>query len=137
MKVITSHYWIEARPVVTSKIVYQSGGLAKGILKWYDPIATLLQDQKAPLIHQKLLKVVVLHRVLVLSVADMIKLGKIDTTQAATTVVYLYTFDMDLLSCCKLPITVEFNEQKEPFGKGGFRNTYKATTKHPQFKGTA
>lgn len=67
----------------------------------------------------------------------MIKLGKIDTTQAATTVVYLYTFDMDLLSWSKLPITVEFNEQKEPFGKGGFRNAYKATTKHPRFKGTA
>ena len=71
-----------------------------------------------------------------LSVADMIKLGKIDTTQAATTVVRLYTFDMDLLSWSKLPITVEFDEQKEPFGKGGFCNAYKATTKHAQFKGT-
>ena len=30
--------------LVTSKIVYQTGGLAKVILKWYDPIAILLQD---------------------------------------------------------------------------------------------
>lgn len=30
--------------LLTSKIVYQSGGLTKVILKWYDPIAILLQD---------------------------------------------------------------------------------------------
>ena len=71
-----------------------------------------------------------------LSVADMIKLGKIGTTQGPTTVVHLHTFDMDLLSWSKLPLTVEFNEEKEPFAHGGFRNAYKATTKHPQFKGT-
>ena len=71
-----------------------------------------------------------------LSVADMIKLGKIGTCQGPTTVLHLHTFDMDLLSWSKLPITVEFNEEKEPFAHGGFRNAYKATTKHPQFKGT-
>ena len=51
-------------------------------------------------------------------------------------IMHLHTFDMDLLSWSKLPITVEFNEEKEPFAHGGFRNAYKATTKHPQFKGT-
>ena len=71
-----------------------------------------------------------------LSVADIIKLGKIRTCQGPTTVVHLHTFDIDLLSWSKLPITVEFNEEKEPFAHGGFRNAYKATTKHPQFKGT-
>lgn len=66
-----------------------------------------------------------------LSVADMIKLGKIGTCQGPTTVLQLHTFDMDLLSWSKLPITVEFNEEKEPFAHGGFRNGYEATTKHP------
>ena len=70
-----------------------------------------------------------------LSVSDMIKLGKIGTTQGPTTVVHLHTFDMELLSWSKLPTTVEFNEEKEPFASGGFRNAYKATTNHPQFKG--
>ena len=71
-----------------------------------------------------------------LSVADMIKLGKLDTSQTATTVVNMYTFDMELFTWSQIPIIAEFNEEKEPFGKGGFRNAYKATTKHPQFKGT-
>ena len=42
-----------------------------------------------------------------LSAADKIKLGKIGTSQGPTTVVHLHTFDMDLLSLSKLPITVE------------------------------
>ena len=71
-----------------------------------------------------------------LSVADMIKLGKIGTTQGPISVVHLHTFDMDLLSWSKLPITVEFNEEKEPFAHGGFPKEIKAITKHPQFKGT-
>ena len=70
-----------------------------------------------------------------LSVADMIKLGKIGTCQGPTTVVHLHTFDMDLLSWSKLPITVEFNEEKEPFAHSGFRNAYKATTKHHSSRG--
>ena len=48
-----------------------------------------------------------------LSVADMSKLGKTGTTQGPTTVVHLHTFDMELLSWSNLPITVEFNEEKE------------------------
>ncbi|PFX31324.1 hypothetical protein AWC38_SpisGene3831 [Stylophora pistillata] len=71
-----------------------------------------------------------------LSVADMIKLGKIGTTQDPTTLLQSHTFDMDLLSWSKLPITAEFNEEKEPFAHGGFRNAYKAIKKHPQFKGS-
>ena len=71
-----------------------------------------------------------------LSVADMIKLRKIGTAQGPTTVVHLHAFDMDLLSWSRPPVTVEFNEEKEPFAHGGFCNAYKAITKHPQFKGT-
>ena len=63
-----------------------------------------------------------------LSITDMIKLGKIGTTQDTTTVVHLHTFDMDLLSWSKLPITVEFNEEKEPFAHGEFRNAHEAAT---------
>ena len=40
---------------------------------------------------------------------------------------------MEFFSWSKLPITVEFNEGKELFASGGFRNAYKTTTNHPQF----
>lgn len=71
-----------------------------------------------------------------LSIADMIKLGKIDTKQAETTVLRLFTYNMDILLWYQVPMIVEFNEQKEPFGKGGFRSAYKATTKNNELKGT-
>lgn len=62
----------------------------------------------------------------------MIKLGKLANSKA-TTVISIYKFDMENLSWSKVPATVEFNEEKQPFGSGGFRNAYKATTKHPEF----
>ena len=67
-----------------------------------------------------------------LSVADMIKLGRLQET-SQTTVVKLYTFEMESLTWSQVPLTIEFKEEKEPFGEGGFRTAYKAKTKHPQF----
>ena len=64
----------------------------------------------------------------------MIKLGKLAKSKA-TTVVSMYKFDMEILSWSKVPTTVEFNEEDKPFGSGGFRKAYKATTKHSEFRG--
>ena len=52
-----------------------------------------------------------------LSIADMIKLGKI-SSETATTIVKIFRFDMELLSQSKVPVTVEFYEDKEPVGTG-------------------
>ena len=71
-----------------------------------------------------------------LSISDMLKLGQVNT-QTATVVIKVYEFDMDLLSWVKVPKTVEFCEEKTAVGRGGFRTAYKASSKHPDFKGTS
>ena len=70
-----------------------------------------------------------------LSISDMIKLGKINT-DTATTIVRIFRFDMELLSWSKVPTTVEFYEEKEAIGTGGFRKAFKATSKHAEFAST-
>ena len=65
----------------------------------------------------------------------MIKLGKINTVNA-TTIVRIFSFDMEVLSWSKVPTTVEFYEEKEAIGTGGFRKAFKATSKHAEFAGT-
>lgn len=70
-----------------------------------------------------------------LSISDMIKLGKISTNNA-TTIVRNFRFDMEVLSWSKVPTTVEFYEDKEAIGTGGFRKAFKATSKHPEFVAT-
>jgi len=57
----------------------------------------------------------------------MIKLGKINT-ETATTIVKIFRFNMKLLYWSKVPVTVEFYEDKEPVGTGGFRKTFKVTS---------
>ena len=61
------------------------------------------------------------------SISDMIKLGKINT-ETATTIVKIFRFDMELLSWSKVAVTVEFYEDKEPVGTGGFRKAFKVTS---------
>ena len=63
-----------------------------------------------------------------LSVTDMIKLGKIKK-QEGTTVVDIYEFSIDGQTW-----SVEYLVEKVAVGEGGFRKTYKATTKHARFK---
>lgn len=65
----------------------------------------------------------------------MIKLGKINT-DTATTIVRIFRFDMEVLSWSKVPTTVEFYEEKEAIGTGGFRKAFKATSKHAEFAST-
>lgn len=70
----------------------------------------------------------------------MIKLGKLDSSPGSSTAKYkptvinLYEFDLEIMAWSKVTTTVEFREEKEPFGSGGFRAAHKATTKHPNFK---
>ena len=64
----------------------------------------------------------------------MLKLGK-SNNETVTTVVNIFNFDMQLLSWCKIPTTVEFCEEPFPIGTGGFRKAFKATSKHPEFIG--
>ncbi len=68
-----------------------------------------------------------------LSVPDMMKLGKIIDSRK-TTVVDLYSFDLDLMTWSKVPQTVEFLVEANPLGQGGFRSVYKTTTHHAEFK---
>jgi hypothetical protein len=68
-----------------------------------------------------------------LSVLDMMKLGKIVDSRK-TTVVDLYSFDIDLMTWSKVPQTVQFLVEVNPLGQGGFRSAYKATTRHAEFK---
>ena len=68
-----------------------------------------------------------------LSVLDMIKLGMI-VDSCRTTVVRLYSFDIDLMTWSKVPKTVEFLIEEQPLGQGGFRSAYKATSQNVDFK---
>ncbi len=43
----------------------------------------------------------------------------------------MHEFDMDLMSWVKVLKTVEFCEEKNAIGAGGFRTAYKASSKHP------
>lgn len=70
-----------------------------------------------------------------LSLADMLKLGKLRSPDQST-VIKLYTFDLQTLSWGKIPTTVEFIEESDPLGTGGFRTAYRAEAKHPQFSGS-
>ena len=65
----------------------------------------------------------------------MIRLGKINN-ETATTIVKISKFDMEMLYWWKVPTIVEFYEEKEPIGIGGFRKAFKATSKHAEFVGT-
>ncbi len=62
------------------------------------------------------------------------KLGKVNKP-TATTVVKLHKFDMEMLGWSKIHTEVEFVEEKQPFGSGGFRKAFKATSRHKDFAG--
>ena len=59
-----------------------------------------------------------------LSVSDMMKLGKIIKTKAIT-LIELRSFDLDPVGWSLTATTVEFNIEKDPFRKGGFREAYR------------
>ena len=59
-----------------------------------------------------------------LSVSDVMKLVKIIKTKA-TTLIELRSFDLDPVGWSLTATTVEFNIEKDPFRKGGFREAYR------------
>jgi hypothetical protein len=67
-----------------------------------------------------------------LSVLDMMKLGKVISKKATS--VEIYTFDMKCMSWSETPIMVEFTIEPEPFGVGGFRKAFRATSSHKNFR---
>ena len=62
----------------------------------------------------------------------MLKLGR-PINENRTTVVELYSFDIIEMTRSQTPLTVEFTVKKQPFGRGGFREAFKATIRHLQF----
>ena len=69
-----------------------------------------------------------------LSVVDMLKLGKLitDTTTSAE----IFNFDMSVMARTGRPTTVDFSIEPEPFGIGGFRKAFKATSNDRGFNGS-
>ncbi|KAJ7371602.1 hypothetical protein OS493_024278 [Desmophyllum pertusum] len=68
-----------------------------------------------------------------LSVLEMMKLGKV-INDKSTESIELFTFDLTDMAWSSQTSTVEFSIVKEPFGKGGFREAFKATSKTPGFQ---
>ena len=69
------------------------------------------------------------------SISDMIKLAKINN-ETATTIGKIFKFGVEMLYWFKVPTILEFYEEKEPTGTGGFRKAFKATSKPAEFVGT-
>ena len=69
-----------------------------------------------------------------LSVVDMLQLGK--TIDQKTTKVDIYSFNLEDMSSSSTPHTIDFSIQKEPFGCGGFRKAFVATSSAAEFCGT-
>ncbi len=70
-----------------------------------------------------------------MSLVEMLKLGK-EIKQSPTTEVELFKFDVDQLCWSKCPSVVEFVIETDPFGRGGFRNAFKATSQAKEFQST-
>ena len=64
----------------------------------------------------------------------MLKLGKLitDTTTSAE----IFNFDMSVMARTGRPTTVDFSIEPEPFGTGGFRKAFKATSNDRGFNGS-
>ena len=64
----------------------------------------------------------------------MLKLGKLitDTTTSAE----IFNFDMSVVARTGRPTTVDFSIEPEPFGTGGFRKAFKATSNDRGFNGS-
>ena len=64
----------------------------------------------------------------------MLKLGKLitDTTTSAE----IFNFDMSVMARTGRPTTVDFSIEPGPFGTGGFRKAFKATSNDRGFNGS-
>ena len=68
-----------------------------------------------------------------LLVLEMMKLGKVVDEQS-TERIELFKFDVADMAWSSQPFMAEFSIASEPFGKGGFREAFKATSKMPTFQ---
>ena len=68
-----------------------------------------------------------------LSVLEMMKLGKV-VNEKSTERMELFKFDLADMAWSSQPFIAEFSIASEPFGKGGFREAFKATSKTPTFQ---
>ena len=69
-----------------------------------------------------------------LSVVDILKLDKVINKN--TTSVLIYHFSLADMVWSKLQTAVDFTIKPEPFGIGGFRQAFHATSDHKDFKNT-
>ena len=70
-----------------------------------------------------------------MSLVEMLKLGK-EIKETPTTELQLFKFNQDQLCWSKSPRVVEFFIEKDPFGRGGFRDVFKATSQDKEFLST-
>ena len=69
-----------------------------------------------------------------LSVVDMLKLG--NQIKRTTTAIEVYNFDFQAMAWSASPVLVDFNMEETAFGAGGFREAFKATSKHKEYSYT-
>ena len=67
-----------------------------------------------------------------LSVSHILKLGKV--AKSTTTVINLYTFDINQMLWSNVPTPVEFTVSETVLGEGAFRKAYRATSITKDFK---
>lgn len=65
---------------------------------------------------------------------DMLRLGKLIPN--TTTSVEIFNFDMSVMAWTGRPTAVEFSIESQPFGTGGFRKAFKATSNDRGFQGS-
>ena len=69
-----------------------------------------------------------------LFVIDMLKLG--NQIKRTTTTIEIYNFDFQATAWSASPVLVDFNMEDTAFGVGGFREAFKATSKHKDYSYT-
>jgi len=61
----------------------------------------------------------------------MLKLG--NQIKRTTTAFEIYNFDFKAMAWSASPVLVDFNIEETAFGAGGFREAFKATSKHKEY----
>ena len=69
-----------------------------------------------------------------LSVVDMLRLG--NHIKRTSTTIEIHTFDLKEMSWSGTPAKVDFNIEEKAFGTGGFREAFKASSKHKDYSYT-
>ena len=64
----------------------------------------------------------------------MLTLG--NQIKRTTTAIEMYNFDFQAMAWSAFPVLVDFNIEETAFGVGGFREAFKATSKHKDYSYT-